>query len=646
MANNMVKFYRGLVGSLPTVGELGSLYITTDEGAIYYGTGEGMKRLGDFIQVDSVSNLPSDGANTSALYYCVGENILCRFDKTTGEWVQINKQKTLAQLGGVSQEAYNAKIAALEKADTDNATATSTLSTYVGTIPNGEDGNPVAASVIAYINKKTDGIATSGNLEALGARVTTAEGEIDDLQAAIGEGGSVTTAIANAKAAGDNAQADVDALELKVGTVEEGKTVVGMIEAVDALADQGIADAATAQARADEAYNLANGKATMDQVNTAIAGAGHAVKADVDAALEQLGKDYVAADTALETKLQGNIDKKVDQTAYDTKMTELGNEDTRLAGLISDMDTAYKAADTILDGRIATLEGTITGLSGAMHFKGVKNEIPEDVSEYADGDVIIVGDKEYVFNGGAFVEFGDVSAEGDRIAALEGIVGKAAEGENAATGLVKSVADNTAAIAAEKVRAEAKEAELVQADVDNLAEAKKYTDDEIAELNIGDYIKKADADAAYATASHDHDDKYDAKGDAEQALADAKTYADGLAGNYDAAGSAAAAQSAAEAKAAQLDATLKTELQGEIDSDVEAAINAEVERANGAYDTKGAAATAQANAEATAASALATARTEISAEIDADVKALADGAVATNTANIASLTELLTWGSF
>ena len=44
-------------------------------------------------------------------------------------------------------------------------------------------------------------------------------------------------------------------------------------------------------------------------------------------------------------------------------------------------------------------------------------------------------------------------------------------------------------------------------------------------------------------------DNYDAAGSAAQALTDAKAYADGLAVNYDAAGSAAAAQSAAEADA-------------------------------------------------------------------------------------------------
>ena len=95
-----------------------------------------------------------------------------------------------------------------------------------------------------------------------------------------------------------------------------------------------------------------------------------------------------------------------------------------------------------------------------MHFEGVKAEVPADVSGYEAGDVIIVGEKEYVFNGTAFVEFGDVSAEGDRIAALETTVGKAAEGESEATGLVKSVADNASAIVAEKSRAETREAEL------------------------------------------------------------------------------------------------------------------------------------------------------------------------------------------
>lgn len=612
MAENMIKFLRGNVASLPQTATAGAVYFTKDEG-LYLGLEDGTyHRYGDFITVADVASLPTAGAHETCMYYCESENVLAKWNGS--EWVQINKQKTLEQLGGVAKSVYDAKMAALEKADTDNATAISNLSTYVGTVPNGEDGQPIAVSVVEYINKKTDGIATSGNLEALGARVTTAEGDIDKLEAALAEGGNTAKAIADAQAAADAAQGDVDALELKVGTVDEGKTVVGLIETAQTQADKGVADAATAQAKADEAYNLANGKATMSEVNTAIANAGHAVKSEVDAAFEQMGKDYVAADTTLETKLQGNIDKKVDQTAYDTKMTELGNEDTRLAGLISDMDTSYKAADTALDQRVAGLEGQITGLSGAMHFKGVKTEVPADVAGYADGDVIIVGDKEYVLNGSTFVEFGDVSAEGERIAELEGVVGKAAEGENAATGLIKSVADNAAAIAAEKTRAEGKEAELVQADIDNLAAAKKYTDDEITELNIAQYAKQADLDAHTGnTVAHITADERTAWNAAEK---NAKDYADGL-------------KTAIDAAYAAADATIKSEIVGTAGDASSAATIAGAKK----YAEEKASA-AQTAAEATAAGALTTARAEITAEIDADVKALADGQVATNKAAI------------
>jgi hypothetical protein len=93
---NMIKFYRGLAGSLPATGENGALYITTDEGAIYYGTGTGMKRLGDFVQVDAIANLPADGANTSALYYCVAENVLAKWNGES--WTQVNKQPTADEL--------------------------------------------------------------------------------------------------------------------------------------------------------------------------------------------------------------------------------------------------------------------------------------------------------------------------------------------------------------------------------------------------------------------------------------------------------------------------------------------------------------------------------------------------------------------
>lgn len=75
----------------------------------------------------------------------------------------------------------------------------------------------------AYTDEKVGEIdlsgitANAGKISALEGRMTTAEGDIDALEAAIAEGGSVATAIAEAKKAGTDAQGEVDALE---GVVE------------------------------------------------------------------------------------------------------------------------------------------------------------------------------------------------------------------------------------------------------------------------------------------------------------------------------------------------------------------------------------------------------------------------------------------
>lgn len=508
MADNMIKFLRGNVASLPKTATAGAVYFTKDEG-LYLGLEDGSyHRYGDFITVDNINALPAAGAHETCMYYCVEENVLAKWDGAT--WVQINKQKTLVELGGVAKSVYEAKMALLEKADTDNSTAISNLSTYVGTIPNGEDGQPIAASVVAYVNKKTEGIATSGNLQALEARVGTAESEIDALQAA----------------------------STKHVEKVDGKSLIADAEIarLDAMSDG---------ANKVEASET-NGNIKIDGVETVVYT--HPDK-------HAIGDVTGLADAIADAKKAGT-DANAALEAYKT------TNDKALA----DEATARGEADTALDGRITTLEGTITGLSGAMHFEGVKDAIPTDVTGYENGDVIIVGEKEYVFNNGAFVELGDVSAEGNRIAALETLVGNEAEGENAATGLVKAVADNVAAIATEKSRAEAKEAELAGVDATNLKTAKEYADGLNTAMNT--------RVEALEAIDHTHDNK------------------------------------------------------GVIDG-----ITAEKVAA---WDA----------AEATAASALATAKSELQAEIDADVKALADGAVATNTAGIADLVAQLTWGSF
>lgn len=55
----------------------------------------------------------------------------------------------------------------------------------------------------------------------------------------------------------------------------------------------------------------------------------------------------------------------------------------------------------------AQVQAAIAGLSGAMHFRGVVADLPGTTEGYEDGDVILVGTKEYVCSAGKWVELGD-----------------------------------------------------------------------------------------------------------------------------------------------------------------------------------------------------------------------------------------------
>ncbi len=74
-----------------------------------------------------------------------------------------------------------------------------------------------------------------------------------------------------------------------------------------------------------------------------------------------------------------------------------------------DVDTTFRPEENNLATEkaiAAYLEGQIAGLTGAMHFVGIKEALPA-VGESNDGDVAIVGTTEYVFAAGEWKELGD-----------------------------------------------------------------------------------------------------------------------------------------------------------------------------------------------------------------------------------------------
>lgn len=207
-----IRFRQGSLAALANQAIAnGSLWFTTDEGAIYLDVNGERVRFGDYITVDAIANLPQAGhAYESALYYAKAENVLARWDKTNGKWVQLNA-------AGLSKIVVNGSGNVLSG-------ATVTVDAETG------------AKVLTF---NTASVATSEELGGLKTRVQTLEGKMTKVEAKL---------------------ADVAEGETVGGLISAAKTdLQGKIDAVDALADQGIADAAAAKSYAETEIGKTNG---------------------------------------------------------------------------------------------------------------------------------------------------------------------------------------------------------------------------------------------------------------------------------------------------------------------------------------------------------------------------------------------------
>lgn len=697
MAENMIKFLRGNVASLPQTATAGAVYFTKDEG-LYLGLEDGSyHRYGDFITVAKVADLPEAGAHETCMYYCELENVLAKWDGSA--WVQINKQKTLSELGGVAKSVYEAKMAALEKADSDNANAISGVDTRLQTVETaiGENGSVTnaiaaaqtqadkgvadAAAALAKANEKTTmaeveakKYATQdeakGYADAKDEAIAAAKKAGDDAAAAAGVADGKADA---AQAAADKAQDEVDALETLVGVLPEGTTATTVIEYVNKKTEGIATDAALGELNGQvSGLQTAVQGIQADYLKAAdkteLSGKIDDAQADVDALSGKVGEvpadktviqmiaDAQSAATYDDEEVRGLISDNADAIAAEKERAE-GIE----GGLRTDVDAIkadyLKAADKeALQTQINTImnnpdaEGAINSINEFTTWVAEHGTIADGMRTDINKNKDDIADLSQAIEDQAAADAAAYETKTDASAKLTEAKGHADTLNGAMDTRVKVleaidhnayVAADTAVLNAAKEHAnglntamDARVADLeaidheayIAADEAVLSSAKKYTDDEIAELNIAQYAKQSDL--------QDHIDNEVVHITAAERTAwnaseqNAKDYADGLKQTIDAAYVAA-------------DTALKTEIVGTTN---DASSANTINGAKKYADEK--AADAQSAAEATAAGALATAKTELQAEIDADVKALADGAVATNTANIASLTSQMEWGSF
>ena len=269
------------------------------------------------------------------------------------------------------------------------------LEAYVGTFT-----HDTAKTVVEYVNAKTDGIATSGNLEALAGRVTAVEGDVATVKGDYLKGsdkteleGKITaanTAVETEKARAEGVEAelraDIDEVMgdyLKASDKTELNNAIALkadktyvdekVEALEA-ADESLqnqintimnnpdAEGAINSINEFTAYvaehgTIADGmrvdinknKDDIAAMDEAYKAADTAIKGRLDV-LEAIDHDaYVAADTALKNELNGEIAKKADATALTQAVETLEGADSAMAGRLDALEAKFTGEDSVED---------------------------------------------------------------------------------------------------------------------------------------------------------------------------------------------------------------------------------------------------------------------------------------------------------
>ena len=338
--SNSIHFKQGRLEALTRQGiSNGTLWFTTDEAAIYLDINDSRVRFGDYITVDRVSALPENGhAYESALYYAKEENILARWDATNKKWVQLNA-------AGLSEISI----------------------TGSGNVLSGASVVYDAESGKKKLTITTASVATSEGMQDLQTRVTSLEGRTDKIEAKL---------------------ADVAEGQTIGGLISAAKTELqGKIDAVDALADQGIADAAAAKTYAEGVQT------NLNTTNTKISG----IEADVSTLKTAIGEGG-SVDEKIEDAIEGILGASTDAAGAETIHGALNaaaaaqsvantaqgtaNAADALSKANSTLITGLDGRLTIAEGEIDTLQETVALLNGASTEAG---SVAYQIAQVIDG---------------------------------------------------------------------------------------------------------------------------------------------------------------------------------------------------------------------------------------------------------------------
>ena len=523
-----VAFKKGLLANLPSTYTEGTWYVTTDEPGLYLDISDSERvRIGDFQEFETLAELQGNtNPSTTALYYVKDINCLAKWNGSS--YIQINPDTgaTSIEVTGSGNAVTAASYDAASRKLTLTKGATYTTSTDVdsqigakiGDLGDDDEGSPYT-TVKAYVDEKIADVV-AGSVEGLGALASKDKVAESDLDTTL--------------AAKLNGKADVGSSsdEASANTIYGAKAYADDAAEAAQTAAESHADAAIAALDVEDTP-VANQVVTgVSETDGKITVTRRALAADD---IPELAQGKI---TGLTAALAGKQDTVVFNTQYDA--------------------SSNKAAT------MADVNNAVADLSGAMHYEGNSTTDPngdtgptvaDHEGDWAKGDVVTYNAKEFVYDGSTWRELGDESSF-----AVKGSIKNADIASDAAIDQSK-IAGLTDALDS-KVEAQDITDAIAALDVTDEAVANQFvtavseTDGKVAVTRRGltaadvptlDQSKINGLEAALAgkqdtvvfnTTYNETSNKAATMSDVDAAETAAKEYADGLADNYDAAGSA------------------------------------------------------------------------------------------------------------
>lgn len=387
-----VAFKKGLLAALPSTYTEGTFYVTTDERAIYLDVdGSTRIRIGDFQEFATLQALQANtNPSTTALYYITELNVLAKWNGTSYVQINLDTGATSIEVVGdgntvtaASYDPATRKITLTKGATHTTAEDVSNaIDLAIGELGNKEGDTPYA-NVKEYVDDKIADVV-AGSIEGLGALASKDKVAESDLEATlatkINGKANVGTAddtsdmdtLKGAKKYADEkaaaVQTEVDALEAKVGTVSESKTVVQMIEEAQEAATYDDTEIKSKVQANTDAIGVLNGEATVegsvkktvaDEIAKVVAGAPESFDTlkELSDWIATHGQDAAEMNSAI-VALQNILDGIGD--------TESGEKATVVA-YVTDAIAALNIGDYATAAQLTALAGRVTTLEGASH---------------------------------------------------------------------------------------------------------------------------------------------------------------------------------------------------------------------------------------------------------------------------------------